>query len=110
MLGWLWIARPAAVFAPDPAAPLTPAAAEARTRFALYLERARVDAYRQSNGRLPTSLEQAGSVEEDVTFRVTDGGGYVLESRASGTLLQLTDRMNSDSFLGTAAVAPPRQR
>ena len=49
-------------------------------------------------------------MEEDVTFRVTDGGGYVLESRASGTLLQLTDRMNSDSFLGTAAVAPPRQR
>ena len=110
VLGWLWIARPAAVFAPDPAAPLTPAAAEARTRFALYLERSRVDAYRRSNGRLPTSLEQAGSVEEDVTFRVTDGGGYVLESRASGTLLQLTDRMNSDSFLGTAAVAPPRQR
>ena len=108
VLGWLWIARPAAVFAPDLTAPLTPAAAEARSRFALYLERARVDAYRQSNGRLPSSLEQAGPVEDSVTLRITDGG-YVLESRASGALMQLTDQMNSDSFLGTAAVAPPRK-
>ncbi|MBL0177981.1 MAG: hypothetical protein IPP98_02500 [Gemmatimonadetes bacterium] len=108
VLGWLWTARPAAIFAPELTAPLTPAAAEARSRFALYLERARVDAYRRSVGRLPSSLEQAGPVEDSVTFRITDGG-YVLERRASGALMQLTDQMNSDSFLGTAAVAPPRK-
>jgi hypothetical protein len=109
VLVWLWVARPAAIFAPEPAAPLTPAAAAARGRFALYLERARIDAYFHANGRLPRSLAEAGPVEDSVTFRVIQGGGYVLERRASGVLLQLTDRMNSDSFLGTAAVAPPRR-
>ncbi len=109
VMGWLWIARPAAVFAPDTTAPLTPVAAEARGRFALYLERARIEAFQRTNGRLPKSLAEAGPVEDAVSFRLTAQGGYLLETGGALPPLQLTDRMNSDSFLGTAAVASPRR-
>lgn len=101
VLAWLWIAQPAAVFAPNQPPPLGPAEAEARARLALYLERVRIEDYRRSTGRLPAALADAGAVEAGVTYRQVEGG-FVLESNAGPAPLQLTNRMNSDSFLGNA--------
>lgn len=101
LLAWLWIARPAAIFAPGTPAPLSPAAAEERARIALYLERTRIEDFRRSRGRLPASLEEAGTVEAGVTY-FPDGTGYRLEAKPGRLTLLLTDRMDSDSFLGEA--------
>ncbi len=65
LLAWIWVARPAAVFAPGTPAPLSPAAAEERARVALYLERSRIEDYRRTRGRLPTSLADAGAGRRD---------------------------------------------
>lgn len=103
------VARPAAVFAPGTPAPLSPAAAEERARVALYLERSRIEDYRRTRGRLPRSLADAGAVEAGVSYRRTDTG-YLLEATPGRITLQLTDRMNSDSFLGEAATVGGARR
>lgn len=109
LLAWIWVARPAAVFAPGTPAPLSPAAAEERARVALYLERSRIEDYRRTRGRLPTSLADAGAVETGVSYRRADTG-YLLEATPGRITLQLTDRMNSDSFLGEAATVGGARR
>lgn len=109
ILAWLWLVRPAVVFGPDVPPPLSAEAAEARARVALYLERSRIEDYRRSHGRLPASLADAGPVEVGVRYRQTEGG-FLLEATAGGTALRLTDRMNSDSFVGDAASASPTRR
>jgi hypothetical protein len=108
-LGFVWITRPAWVFGPKPRAAAAPAVEEAEVRYALYLMRARVDAYVRQQGRAPSSLQHVGRVERGVTLRGTTGG-YVLEGRRGATLLQLTSTMNADSFLGGSLDLLQRQR
>ncbi len=99
-LAWAWIARPAAIFGSPPApAVLTPARAEAQARYALFLERARVDAYRQVHGRNPAQLADAGPVEDDVTYTIS-GQGFVLERPVNGKVLRMDHATRPDSFLG----------
>jgi hypothetical protein len=101
MIGWIWSARPAFLFGEQEVAVVSPAVDEASLRFALYLERSRVDAYRQRAGRLPTDLAETGPVEAGVTL-VPGPDGYQLIGRRGVLELRLTDRMNADSFLGSS--------
>jgi hypothetical protein len=108
VLAWLWIARPAMIFgAGRTAKAMTESERDAFVRYSLYLEKARVEDFRRLNGRLPTSLAEAGPTEDGVTLATTSDG-YVLEGTASGTTLRLTERMNADSFLGDATGRLPR--
>lgn len=109
VLGWLWISQPAAIFGEKPLAARSPALAEASMRYALYLQRTRVENYRRSHGRLPTSLATTGQVEGGVTYGLI-GGGYVLEGFANGSLLRLTSSMAPDSFLGSSVNLLRRQK
>ena len=102
LLAWLWIARPDAVFNAREAPPaLSPAKAEARARYALYLQRSRLEAFRHAHGRLPNTLRDAGPVEDGVTYQRA-GNGYVLTRDVSGNSLRLTNTMAVDSFLGSS--------
>jgi hypothetical protein len=101
LIAWIWLSRPAFLFGPRVAAEVSPATQEASLRFALYLERSRVDSYRQRQGRLPTDLAITGPVEEGVTM-VRTAEGYALIGTRGLLQLRLTDRMNADSFLGTS--------
>jgi hypothetical protein len=100
-LGYIWTARPAWVFDPLAPAEMSPAQAEATTRFSLFLERARVDDFRDRRGRLPTSLPEAGPVEDGIDYQRI-GGGYLLTGASNGVQLRLTDAMDADSFLGNS--------
>jgi hypothetical protein len=101
LIAWIWFSQPAFLFGPRVAAEVSPATQEASLRFALYLERSRVDSYRQRQGRLPTDLSVTGPVEDGVSM-VRAGEGYDLIGRRGILELRLTDRMNADSFLGTS--------
>jgi hypothetical protein len=99
LLGWFWLVRPEWAFG----ARTTPAASaeveEARLRFALYLMRGRVEAYRVERGRLPANLAHVGRVEDGVTMRPMLQG-YELVGQQGTFTLRLTSAMNPDSFLG----------
>lgn len=109
VLGWLWITQPAAIFGEKPLATRSPALAEASMRYALYLQRARIEDHRRSHGRLPATLSAMGQVENSVTYGL-NGAGYVLEGTANGSLLRLTSGMATDSFLGSSVTLLRRQK
>ena len=63
VLAWMWIAKPAMIFdVADSAPTMSAAQIDATARFALYLEKSRVDAYAKTHGRLPA---QGGEVVGD---------------------------------------------
>lgn len=99
MIGWIWATRPAFLFGEGTTAMAEPAHAEASLRFAMFLERGRVDAYVRRHGRLPTNLAEAGATEDGVSL-VPTSDGYELTGRRSGISLRLNSRMDADSFLG----------
>jgi hypothetical protein len=101
MIGWIWSTRPAFLFGERPAAVLSPEAEEATLRFALYLERARIESYVRRNGTLPERLEQAGPVAKGVAMYHTSDG-YELVGQRRAHELRLTRAMDADSFLGNS--------
>jgi len=108
-LAWLWIARPAVIFGSDVSAvAMTADQQDAHVRYGLYLQRARVERFREQEGRLPTTLAESGPVEAGVAFATTSDG-YVLDAKAGAGMLRLTERMNADSFLGDAVARLPRR-
>ncbi len=80
---------------------------EPEARYALYLERARVDQYVADSGRFPPTLAEAGEVEPGVVYR-SSGADYTLEAKDGAIELILSNRMNADSFLGDALVRIPK--
>ncbi len=98
-LGWFWIAKPAFFFGPKPSPAIPPGKEEASLRFAIYLERGRVDEYVERHARLPESLAETGDVEDSVAYQRA-GGGYVLTGRYGPLQLRLSSAEDADSFLG----------
>jgi hypothetical protein len=98
-IAWIWLARPAFLFGPTDPPPPSAEVREARLRFAMFLERSRVEAFVQRRGRLPTTLAEAGPVEAGVSYDRTSSG-YALHGTRDSLSLLLTSAMNPDSFLG----------
>jgi hypothetical protein len=97
-LAWIWIARPAWIFGARPPQ-LTAAQAEHEARFALFLTRERMEAFRAESGQLPTSLAELPHRETGV--RLLPGeGSYDLAIEVNGRTLIMHSTMNADSFLG----------
>lgn len=110
-IAYIWIARPAFIFQGQAAAPQTPDQREARMRYAIYLQRARVATYLAEHHRLPESLRETGDVESGVGYERLTDNSYDVFGTVDGTLLRLNDRMSADSFLGDAIrrlPAPPQ--
>lgn len=104
VLGWIWIARPAAIFNSGQAAPAVSAEQrEARLRYAIYLQRHEIAAFLRQNGRLPATLADA-ELDRSAGLRLEFGadGGWAVVGDHDGTPLRLTDRMDADSFLGNS--------
>lgn len=100
-IAWIWLARPAFLFGPEPPPPPSAEVREASLRFALYLQRRRIEGYVAARGRLPSALPLAGPVEDGVSYQRT-GDGYVLVGQRGDITLRLTSAMDADSFLGTS--------
>lgn len=110
-VAYVWIARPAFLFEGPTPTETTASQREARLRYAVYLQRGRVAAYRTEHGRLPETLREAGPVEEGVEYERTSDSSYTVFGTVDGTVLRLSDRMSADSFLGDALrrLPPPPQ-
>lgn len=100
-IAWIWSTRPAFLFGEPVRATVSAEVDEASLRFALYLERGRVDAYMRRAGQLPATLSATGTVEAGVSM-VRTSDGYQLVGRRGASELQLSSRMNADSFLGNS--------
>lgn len=104
LVGWIWIARPAALFSGStPARVLSAEQREASLRYAIYLQRHEVAAYAREHGQLPSTLAE---VELDpaagLVLEREEGGRWAVVGTQGGEALRLTDRMDADSFLGSS--------
>ena len=81
---------------PEPAPPPTPAELTASDRFAIFLQAQRIEHFRNTTGRLPSTLEEAGEPMLGVRFKILGAGEYALTSDRDPTIRY----MSSDS-LGT---------
>lgn len=110
-IGYAWIARPGFLFESQRPTLLTAPQREARLRYAIYLQRARISEFQSKHGRLPESSRDAGPVESGVQYERTTDNSYQVFGSVDGTVLRLSDRMSADSFLGDALrqIPPPPQ-
>lgn len=99
-IGWIWSTRPAFIFGPE-AGGLSAERQEASLRFGMVLEQARAREFKERTGRWPASLVELGDeVAADGVVGMPSGAGFLITGAAGDVHLELTDRMDSDSFLG----------
>ena len=98
--GYSWVARPAWVFGPDPAAAPAPRQ-DAHARFAMYLVATRIAAHRQARGALPGSLRETGDHWTGFSYRVVDSASFELRSASPDITFRSTDAPGA--FLGASA-------
>jgi hypothetical protein len=99
VIAWIWSTKPAFLFGATPVIVRPPEVEEASLRFALYLERGRLDRHVRQTGSVPATLDAAGPVEEGVSM-VRTSDGYELLGNRGGVNLRMSSAMNADSFLG----------
>lgn len=109
-LAYTWLAKPAWLFPPDPAASRTPSEREARLRFGLYLERERVLEFRATHRRLPATLAEAGDVEEGIEYTVSGDSTFVVSAMVRDSLLTLNESQSADQLLKPVGIAAARPR
>ena len=97
---YLWIERPEWVF-PAPLAPESVAMEEAGLRITIANAAQHVERFRERNGRLPESLDEAGAHPLGVRYTVT-GTNYRLEGERDGLLLAFASGEPLRAFLGNS--------
>lgn len=101
VIGWIWLAQPAALFDPAPVPEASPATREARLRFGMYLQHQEIAAFARDSGRLPHALsELAIDPAEGIRWEVDAQGAWALVGTDGEVTLRLTEGMAADSFLG----------
>jgi hypothetical protein len=99
--GWLYVGRPAWVFARGIPAQ-SPAVREASLRLAMSLQYDRIERFRDSTGRLPATLAETGPSLGDLTYTTTQFGDFVLEGNDSLIHLTLRSGDSLPAFVGNA--------
>ncbi len=79
-----------------------PAISDASLRVAMWQQSLYVDRFQKENGRLPTTLEDAGAPHiEGITYRTDGARGYLLQGQTGGTgILMLGQGDSKETFLG----------
>ena len=101
---FVWVAQPTA-----PAEELSEPSVvvqEASLRFAMYLKRARVEEYRELNGRFPARMDEA----DGIGYRLITDRTYELSGTTGGVTLVLKSNESPDAFLGTSIQTLMRRR
>jgi hypothetical protein len=98
---WLFATRPEWVFPPPPVAE-SPEITMASMRLALIRERQLVERFRRTHGRLPATLEEAGSGAHTTSLAAGPDGTYLLRAVVGGAALELHSSDNIESFLGNS--------
>jgi hypothetical protein len=97
---YLWIERPAWVF-PAPLPPESVALEEAGLRITIANAAQHVERFRQRNGRLPQSLEEARAHPSGLRYTLT-GSDYRLEGERGGLLVAFASGEPLPAFLGNS--------
>jgi hypothetical protein len=97
---YLWIERPDWVF-PVPPAPESVAVEEASLRITIANAAQHVERFRQRNGRLPESLQEAGAHPLGLRYSVT-GSDYQLEGERDGLQVTFASSVPLPVFLGNS--------
>lgn len=94
-------ARPAWFFIPDPA-PEPVEIQEASLRLTLVREAERVRHYRAATGRLPATLEEAGSQVVGLTYVRQPNATFTISAPLGGSTLALASTDSTAAFLGNS--------
>lgn len=98
-LGYVWGVRPDWLFSRDRVRTLSPAQADRTLRLGLYLEHHRVMEYRKVQGRVPSTLEEAGDVEEGVEYVPTGDSTFQLKAANERLSLELDQSDDPETIL-----------
>ena len=89
-----WLAGPVSL--PQESA----AVSSASLRLSLLRERQRVFDYSQAHGRLPTTLNEAGSARTDLHYQLVGAGDFTISGSAGDSLVTLRSTDSMKLFLG----------
>src|SRR6185295_11687344 len=78
--------NPPAWLKPHPAPPPTPAVRAASDRFAIYLQAQRIESFRITRGRLPSTIAEAGEPMPGIRYELLNDGSYALTSDRDATI------------------------
>ncbi len=99
--GYLWLASPG-FLRPAPPRPLPASLVEAGLRVEVALQARRIEAYREREGRLPVSLQEAGNPFTTVRYVREDAQSYRLSADQEGIHVGYSSGESLESFLGDA--------
>ena len=101
---YVWFGSPGWL-EPDPI-PLPPVEVEAATlRLQMFIQAQAIEHYRESNGRTPAFLEEAGPARPGVEYRRIDAQTYLLQGQGDRIRLTYVSRDSLALFLGAAGEA-----
>jgi hypothetical protein len=101
---FLVLVTPPGFLRPPAPAPYQPPAGlgESSLRYGLWLASHRVEEFLARDGRLPSSLGEAGVRDPALTVEVTGTNRYRLRGRLGTLALELGDDMSADSFMANS--------
>ena len=99
---WLWLFPPGFLRL-DPPPPQPIAQEEAALRFTMYVQAQRIKAFRQEQGRLPETLEEAGPPLPGMSYIVLQNDLYQLTGSTERLTLTYRSDLPLDDFLGSGA-------
>ena len=91
--------KPPAWIQPEPVPAPTIEERGAGDRFAIYLQAQRIEHYRITTGRLPSTMDEAGEPMPGLRYELLADGGYALTSERDQTI-RYSSRDSLGSFLG----------
>lgn len=97
---WLWLFPPA-ILRLDPPAPQPVAEEEAALRFTMYVQAQRIGAFRQENGRLPETLDEAGPPLPHMEYTILNSGLYQLTGATERVTLTYRSDLPLPDFVGS---------
>lgn len=98
---YVWFGSPSWAQPYVPPAP-TPVEVEAGLRMAIYLQIQRIEVFREENGRLPLSLDEAGNRLPGVRYEQITGDVYRLRGRTDDLRITYISAQSPHEFLGDA--------
>jgi hypothetical protein len=92
---------PPAWVKPQPVPSPTHTEREAGERFAIFLQAQRIEHFRSTTGRLPSTMEEAGEAMPGIRYEVLRDGIYTLTSDRDQAI-RYTSRDSLETFLGAS--------
>jgi hypothetical protein len=98
---YLWFGNPAWV-TPSLPDPVTTEKAEAGLRVAMFFEAQKIEQFRNTNGRLPDTMEEMGSAPSEMSYSRLDARTYQLVGNSRGVTLTFNSDQAISQFVGDA--------